>query len=69
MAAKNKLNSDLSNLDKDALTERIKSEKLSLTKTVFAHSITPLDNPMSIRVQRRSVARLLTELNSKKDKA
>ena len=69
MAAKNNFKSELSSLDNEALAERIKAEKLSLTKTEFSHSITPLDNPLTIRAQRRSFAKLLTELTSRTSKA
>jgi len=68
MATK-KVKDEVAKLDDAALNDRITAERMSLTKTVFAHAVTPLDNPMSIRIQRRSIAKLLTEVSSRKAKA
>jgi large subunit ribosomal protein L29 len=38
---------------------------LRLKKLEFAHAISPLENPMSIRALRRDVARLKTELKNR----
>lgn len=56
---------EIAGLDTAALGERIKAEKQSLKQMVFAHAVTPLDNPQTIRVQRRSIAKLLTAQNAK----
>jgi large subunit ribosomal protein L29 len=47
------------------LQARIKEDELRLKKLEFAHAISPLENPMSIRNLRREVARLKTELKKK----
>ena len=47
------------------LTARIKEDEVRLRKLEFAHAITPLENPMSIRNLRREVARLKTQLRKK----
>ena len=47
------------------LQARIKEDELRLKKLEFAHGISPLENPMSIRGLRREVARLKTELKKK----
>jgi len=47
------------------LKARIQEEELRLKKLQFAHAITPLENPMTIRALRKDVARLKTELKSK----
>ena len=47
------------------LTARIKEDELRLKKLQFAHSISPLENPVSIRGLRRDIARLKTELKKK----
>ena len=47
------------------LKARIQEDELRLKKLEFAHAITPLENPMSIRSLRRDVARLKTELKKK----
>ena len=48
------------------LTARIQEDELRLKKLEFAHAISPLENPMSIRSLRKDVARLKTELQKKK---
>ncbi len=48
------------------LAARIKEDELRLKKLKFAHAVSPLENPMSIRALRRDLARLKTELNKRK---
>jgi large subunit ribosomal protein L29 len=57
---------DLSEVD---LNARIQEDELRLKKLEFAHAISPLENPMSVRALRKDIARLKTELNKKKSKA
>ena len=57
---------DLSEVD---LKSRIQEDELRLKKLEFAHAISPLENPMSVRAIRKDIARLKTELNKKKLKA
>ena len=47
------------------LKARIQEDELRLKKLEFAHAITPLENPMSIRALRKDLARLKTFLKSK----
>ena len=47
------------------LQARIQEDELRLKKLEFAHAISPLENPMSIRNLRRELARLKTELKKK----
>lgn len=47
------------------LKARVKEDELRLKKLQFAHAISPLENPMTIRNLRRDVARLKTELRIK----
>lgn len=47
------------------LKARIQDDELRLKKLEFAHAITPLENPMSIRALRKDIARLKTELTKK----
>ncbi|HTF31178.1 MAG TPA: 50S ribosomal protein L29 [Flavitalea sp.] len=49
------------------LQARIQEDELRLKKLEFAHAISPLENPMSIRDLRKDLARLKTELKKKKD--
>jgi large subunit ribosomal protein L29 len=50
---------DLSDTD---LKARIQEDELRLKKLQFAHAISPLENPMSIRILRKDLARLKTAL-------
>ncbi|MBD0276672.1 MAG: 50S ribosomal protein L29 [Flavisolibacter sp.] len=52
-------------LNEQDLQARIKEDELRLKKLEFAHTISPLENPMSIRNLRRELARLKTELKNK----
>ena len=56
---------DLNEMD---LKARIQEDELRLKKLEFAHAISPLENPMSIRSLRKDVARLKTALGQKKTK-
>ena len=47
------------------LNARIQEDEMRLKKLEFAHAITPLENPMSIRAVRKDLARLKTELRKK----
>ena len=47
------------------LKARIAEDEQRLKKLEFAHAISPLENPMSIRSLRKDVARLKTELRKK----
>jgi len=44
---------------------RLEEDKQRLKKLEFAHAISPLENPMTIRGLRREIARLQTELKLK----
>ncbi len=56
-------------LNENDLNARIKEDELRLKKLEFAHTLSPLENPMSIRNLRREVARLKTELKMKQSGA
>jgi len=51
--------------DKD-LEARIKEDELRIKKLKFAHAVSPLENPMTIRGVRKDLARTKTELRKKK---
>lgn len=44
---------------------RLEEDKQRLKKLEFAHAISPLENPMSIRGLRREIARMQSELKLK----
>ena len=48
-------------LDNEALNEKISDEEMRLKKTKFSHAVNPIENPQSIKIQRRAIARLKTE--------
>ena len=52
-------------LNVEDLTARIKEDEIRLKKLEFAHAISPLESPMTIRNLRREIARLKTELKKK----
>ena len=58
-------NKGLKDLSVTDLKARIDEDQLRLKKLEFAHAISPLENPMSIRGLRKDVARLKTELKKK----
>jgi len=47
------------------LQARVKEDELRIRKLKFAHAVSPLENPMSIRDVRRDLARVKTELKKK----
>jgi len=47
------------------LKARIQEDEQRLKKLEFAHAISPLENPMSIRDLRKDIARLKTVLRSR----
>jgi large subunit ribosomal protein L29 len=49
----------------EVLTARILEEEMRLKKLQFAHAVTPLENPMSIRALGRDISRLKTELRKR----
>jgi large subunit ribosomal protein L29 len=55
----------INGLNESDLVAKIKEDELRLKKIQFAHSISPLENPVSIRGLRRDIARLKTELKKK----
>jgi large subunit ribosomal protein L29 len=53
----------LKDLNEVDLKARIQEDELRMKKLEFAHAISPLENPMSIRALRKDIARLRTALN------
>lgn len=52
----------LKGLSETDLKAKIAEDELRLKKLSFAHAISPLENPQSIRSLRRDIARLKTTL-------
>ncbi|MEN9951143.1 MAG: hypothetical protein RLZZ557_861 [Bacteroidota bacterium] len=55
----------LAGLSESDIRAKISEDELRLKKLQFAHAITPLENPMSIRSLRKDIARLKTELKKR----
>ena len=66
MAKENKnFNKNLQDLNVGDLNARITEDKVRLKRLEFAHAISPLENPMSIRNLRKDIARIHTELKKR----
>lgn len=63
MAALNK--QDIKELATDELQEKIAEYRRDYQRMRFNHTVSPLDNPMTLKAMRRDIARLLTELNQR----
>lgn len=58
-------NEEIRSLTTEELKERIIAERDVLQKLRFAHAISPIENPMKIKVARKVIARLNTELKAR----
>lgn len=56
---------DLKSLSEQDLKDKLAEEQLRLKKLTFGHAISPIENPMSIRLLRREIARIKTELRKR----
>ena len=57
--------SEIKGLSLEELTSKLAVEKDNYGKLKFAHSITPIENPMKIREARKLIARIQTEIKAK----
>ncbi len=57
--------SEIRELTDQELRERLDAEKDNLTHLKMNHAISPLDNPLQIKVVRRNIARIATELRQR----
>ena len=53
---------DIVELTTDELQLRLQEEKTMYSKLVLNHAISPIENPMKIRITRRGIAMIKTEL-------
>jgi len=65
MSKRNDFINGLREMSEADLRSRIQEDELRLKKLEFAHAISPLENPMSIRSLRKDIARLKTALKNK----
>ena len=52
-------------LSTNDFVERLEEERKKLTRLRLSHTVSPLDNPMKIRQNRKTIARILTELKKR----
>jgi len=69
MSKKIDFRKSLAGLNEQDLTAKIKEDELRMKKLSFAHAISPLENPQSIRSLRRDIARLKTALKKAQSEA
>jgi large subunit ribosomal protein L29 len=65
MSNRNDFVNSLKTMTVEDLQARIKEDELRIKKLKFAHAVSPLENPMSIRDVRKDLARTKTELRKK----
>ena len=65
MSNRNDFVNSLKEMNEADLKSRIEEDELRIKKLKFAHAVSPLENPMSIRGVRKDLARLKTELRKK----
>jgi large subunit ribosomal protein L29 len=56
---------EIKELNTKEVQERMAAQEEQLSRLKMNHAISPLDNPMQIKVVRRTVARLATELRQR----
>jgi large subunit ribosomal protein L29 len=65
MSNRNDFVNSLKTMTEQDLKARIQEDELRIKKLKFAHAVSPLENPMSIRDVRKDLARTKTELRKK----
>ncbi len=65
MSNRNDFVNSLKDMSEQDLQSRISEDELRLKKLKFAHAVSPLENPMSIRDLRKDLARVKTALSKK----
>jgi large subunit ribosomal protein L29 len=58
---------NINTLTAQELVSKIEESTLRIQKLKFAHAVTPLENPMHIRAERKQIARLQTALTKQKN--
>ena len=54
-------------LSNDELKEQLIENKKKYNELKMAHAVSPLENPIQIKALRKSIARIMTELNKRDD--
>jgi large subunit ribosomal protein L29 len=66
MSKRNDFVNSLRDQSETDLLSRIREDEQRLKKLEFAHAISPLESPVNIRMLRKDIARLKTELTKRK---
>ncbi|HMR82285.1 MAG TPA: 50S ribosomal protein L29 [Niabella sp.] len=69
MSKKKEFLDSIKGLSAEDLKVQLEQSKQRLKKLEFAHAITPLENPMSIRSLRQDIARIQTLISQKSSAA
>ena len=56
---------DIQELTTKELTDLLAEESISFVKLKIAHTVSPLDNPLRLKVSRKTIARIKTELRKR----
>ena len=57
---------EVKELETKDLVEKLENAQAALDTLKLNHQISPLENPSQIKAARRDIARMMTELNSRK---
>ena len=60
-----KKGTELKDLTVLELQDKLQEERSALTKLRFNHTVSPVESPIQLRVKRKEVARILTELRKR----
>lgn len=58
-------NNEIQELSTTELQEKLVALQSELVKMRMNHAVSPLENPLSLRLQRKNIARLLTEVRKR----
>jgi len=56
---------EIKNMETADLKERLADYKKKYASLKLSHVVTPVENPMELRKMRRTIARMMTELNQR----
>ncbi|MCO4818759.1 MAG: 50S ribosomal protein L29 [Bacteroidetes bacterium] len=62
-------NEDIKQMNNKELHATLREERKQLQKMKFNHAVSPIENPTKITISRKTVARLLTEINARSSAA
>lgn len=56
----------LTDMPENELSELLTTEREKYQKMKMSHAVSPLENPLQIKFQRKTIARLLTEISKRR---